>query len=414
MAKRQSRKIITLGVATLIGAALTAALWPRPMMVDMGEVKRGRMTLTIDEEGRTRVHDAYVVSTPVAGRLLRVHVEPGDAVVAGESLVAEMLPANPPALDARSRAQARAEVTAAEAALRLAHAQHKSAVADQELADAELARAQRLRDVKTVSQSALDHALREARTTEAARHTAEATIAVRQAELVIARAQLIGVEDLRQTGFGADSGADSGVMRPIDIHAPTTGRVLRVIQESESTLPAGVAILEIGDVAGDLEVLIELLSSDAVQVEPGDRVLLTDWGGPRTLNGVVDRIEPWGFTKVSALGVEEQRVKTIARFSDPPEARARLGDGFRVEARILVWEDADALIAPSSALFRDGRDWVVFVVADGRARTRRVEIGRNNGVDAQVLSGLEPGETLVLYPSSALNEGARVKQRAVY
>ncbi len=407
MAKRHSRKIITLSVAAMIGAALTFAFWPRPMLVDMDEVRRGSMILTIDEEGRTRVHDAYVVSTPVAGRLLRVSVEPGDAVVAGESLIAEMLPANPSALDARDRAQARAEVVAAEAVLRLAGAEHARAIADQELAETELTRTRRLREVDTVSQSVLDYAIRESRATTAALHTAEATIAVREAELVNARARLIGIEDDRRTEPGAATA-------PIDIHAPTTGRVLRVIQKSASTLPAGAAILEIGDVASDLEVLVELLSSDAVQVAPGDRVMLTDWGGSETLNAVVDRIEPWGFTKVSALGVDEQRVNTILRFSDPPEARVRLGDGFRVEARIVVWEDAEALIAPSSALFRDARDWAVFVVADGRVRPRRVEIGRNNGVDAQVLGGLQPGETLVLYPASALTDGARVAPRDIH
>ena len=297
-------------------------------------------------------------------------------------------------------------MTAAEAALRRARAERDRAVADKELADEELGRARQLREARTVSQAALDSAIREARAATAALHTAEAAIAMREAELASKRASLIGLDDQGPTG-------DRGSANAIAIHAPATGRVLRVIQESESTLAAGTPVLEIGNVDEDLEVLVELLSSDAVQVSPGDRVLFEGWGGPDALSGVVERVEPWGFTKVSALGVEEQRVNTIIRFTDPPEVRAKLGDGFRVEAKIVVWEDEDALIVPSSALFRDGQDWAVFVAADGTARLRQVEIGRNNGVEAQLLGGLEPGERVVLYPASELADGTRVSERAV-
>ncbi len=409
MAKKRSRMILTLGAAAVIGAALIFSFWPRPMMVDMGAVTRGRMTVTIDEEGRTRVHDAYVVATPVAGRLLRVHVEPGDPVIGNESVIAEMLPTNPSALDARSRAEALADVAAAEAALRQAHAERNRAIADKELADVDLRRTRRLREASTISQEALDRAIREARAGVAALHTAEATIAVRQAELANARARLIS---FGAQGLAGDGRAGSAA--PFAIHAPITGCVLRVMQESETTLPAGTPIIEIGDIDNDLEVVVELLSTDAVQVSPGDRVIFEDWGGSKPLNGVVDRVDPWGFTKFSALGVEEQRVNTIIRFADPPRgARRTLGHGYRVEARIIVWEDDKALIVLSSALFRNGQDWAVFVVEDGTATLRRVEIGRNNGIEAQVLDGLEPGERVILYPPSELIDGTAVAQREI-
>lgn len=405
MARKVSRRFLIFVTTGTLVVVLTFAFWPRPLMVDTGEVKRGPMVVTISEEAKTRVRDTYVVSTPVAGRLLRVDVEPGDPVVAGKSVVAQMLPVNPEVLDVRSRAQASAKVSSAEATLQLARAEHNRATANKELADADLTRARSLRKNNTVSQAALDQAVREARTAAAALHIAEAAIAVNEAELVNARALLISFDDCQVPG------TDSAV--PIAIHAPATGRVLRVMRQSESTLSAGEAVVEIGNVENDLEVLVELLSSDAVQVNPGDRAIFDGWGGPGVLNGVVERIDPWGFTKISALGVEEQRVNTLVRFTDPPEARRRLGHGFRVEVQIVVWEDDDALVVPSSALFREGREWTVFVVTNGTATLRQVDIGRNNGVDAQVVSGLEAGERVILYPSSELGEGTKVAERDI-
>lgn len=406
MARKRSRMVLTAGTVAVLGAALTFAFWPRPLMVDIGEVTVGPMVVTIDEEGRTRVHDAYVVSTPVAGRLLRVDVEPGDAVVRDESIIAEMLPASPTVLDVRTREQAHAGVAAAEAALRLARAELNRAIADKELADAELERTRRLEDNNTVSQAALDRAIREARAADAALDTAEAAISMRQAELANAQAQFIGFEDQELVAAMGDT---SGEVIPI--FSPTTGSVLRVIQQSETTLPAGAPIMEIGNIDNDLEVLVELLSTDAVQVSPGDRVVIEDWGRAEPLNGVVERVDPWGFTKFSALGVEEQRVNAVIRFLDPQPQQAGLGHGFRVEARIVVWKDDNALIVPSSALFRDGADWAVFTVVDGTAVVREVEIGRNNGTQAEVQEGLEEGDRVILYPSSGLSDGARVAQR---
>jgi HlyD family secretion protein len=410
MVRKIPRSIFTILTIGILGAALAFAFWPRPESVDIGEVTIDRMIVTIDEEGRTRVHEAYVVSTPVAGRLLRVDVEPGDSVERFKTVVAQMLPGNPAALDVRSREQARSGVAAAEAALRHSRAELNRAIADKELADADLDRTRTLRRNGTVSEIELDRTIRAARAAQASYDTAEAGIEMRQAELENARAQLMGIDDQQRLSA---TPVDTEQAGEIPILAPTKGRVLRVIQQSETTLPAGAPILEIGDIDSDLEVIVELLSTDAVQVAPGDPVLIEKWGGPGTLNAVVGRVDPWGFTKFSALGVEEQRVNVIIRFADPQSALVGLGHGFRVEARIVVWEDDNALVVPSSALFRDGRDWAVFLVENGRAQRRQVTIGHNNGVQAQVLSGLEVEDRVILYPASSLSDGMRIAPREI-
>jgi HlyD family secretion protein len=405
--KKRSRLYLTIGALALIGAAMAAAFWPRAVMVDMGQVARGAMTVTIDEEGRTRVREAYVVSTPVAGRLQRVEVNPGDPVTRGETVVAHMRPINPTALDIRTREQARAAVDAAEAALRVARADLNAAIASNDLAKSELARTEQLASRGIATDAALDRSKQEARVAQANVDTAEAAISMRQAEVTNAQAQLIGFDD---QGLAAALGPRSD---DIPITAPASGRILRIMQQSETTLPAGTPIMEIGDVGGDLEVVVELLSTDAVQVTAGDRVIVDDWGGAATLDGEVVRVDPFGISKFSALGVEEQRVNAVIRLTSPPEAYAGLGHGFRVEARIVVWEDGSTLIVPASALFRDRGEWAVFRVEDGITALRPIKLGRNNGVDAEVLEGLETGDTVVLFPSSGLSAGMEVTQRVV-
>jgi HlyD family secretion protein len=231
---------------------------------------------------------------------------------------------------------------------------------------------------------------------------------MRIANLDSANARLISFNDPDQI-----AAAESQLNQITTIKAPVSGSILRVIQVSEITLSAGTPILEIGDISNDLEVVVELLSTDAVKVATGDRVIIDDWGGSSTLSGVVDRIEPWGFTKFSALGVEEQRVNTVIRFSNPEERRESLGHGFRVEVRIVIWEDQNALKVPSSALFREGENWAVFVVKAARAVLTPVSIGHNNGVEAEVLNGLDPGEVIILYPGAGITEGTRVEQRVI-
>lgn len=404
--KKRSRMMLTLIAGGLIAAALAAAFWPRPLMVDLGEVTRGPMMVTIDEEGRTRVAEAYVVSTPVAGRLQRVEVDPGDAVVRGETVVARMLPSNPAALDVRTREQATAAVQAAEAALRVARADLNAAMAQNDLARTELTRTVQLADRGIVSSAELDRARQSFRVSQAIVETAEAAIAMRQADLANAQAQLIGFDD---PGLAAALGGDA--RNDIPLRAPADGRILRIIQQSETTLPAGAPVMEIGDVEGALEVVVELISSDAVQVNVGDPVIIDDWGGPAPLAGEVRRVDPFGITKFSALGVEEQRVPVTVDLTTPHAEYASLGHGYRVEARIVVWQDEDAVRVPSSALFRDGDGWAVFRANDGAAELRRIRLGHDNGSVAEVGEGLDPGDRVVLYPSAAISDGAAIAER---
>lgn len=407
-ARKRSRAILTTVTVALIAGALTVAFWPQPMLVDMGQVTRGTMRLTIDEEGRTRVRDAYVVSTPVAGQLLRVRVQPGAEVVRGQTVVAHMRPTNPAALDVRTREQAEAAVNAARAALRVAQADLNAALANRDLSQSELERTIQLVERGVSTDVALDRARQSARVAHANVDTAEAAIAMREAEIANAQALLIGFDD---QGLGAAIGGISP--QDIPLFAPADGRILRLIQQSETTLPAGAPIMEIGDVAGDLEIVVELLSTDAVRVSPGDAVIVTDWGGANDLAGEVTRVDPFGVTQFSALGVEEQRVNTIIDFTSPATEYTGLGHGFRVETRIVVWEGRDTVIVPSSALFRHRERWATFVVEDGAASLRMVQIGPDNGIEAQVLDGLSEGARVVLYPSSGLVDGMRVAERVI-
>ena len=406
--RKWSRTVLTVFAVAVVAGAGWIAFRPQPMLVDLAEVSRGAMQVTIDEEGRTRVHDPYIVSTPVAGRLMRVRVDPGDPVTRGETVVAQMRPTNPAALDVRTRAQALAAVSAAEAALRVAQADLNAAMAENDLAQTDLDRTRQLAESGTAAPAALDRARSAARAASARLDTAEAAMSVREAEVANARAQLIGFDDQLLAGAIGEGTSDD-----IPLYAPIDGRILRIIQQSETVLPAGAPVMEIGDITSDLEVVVDLISSDAVQVREGDRVLIEDWGGPVILDGRVARIDPFGFTRFSALGVEEQRVGVTVVFESPEEDRGSLGHGFRVEARIVVWEEQDALIVPASALFRNGDGWAVFRVDEGRAVQRAVEIGRMNGIEAEVLGGLEDGETVVIYPSAGLQDGMKVAPRQV-
>lgn len=404
--RRWSRQAMTLAALLMLAAGLAVAFWPRAMLVDMAPVRVGAMTVTINEEGRTQVREPYVVSSPVAGELQRVSVLPGEKVVRNETIVAQMRPANPSALDVRTREQAHAAVSAAEAGLRVAQADLEAAKANDEFAQSELERIRQLVSREIVSKVSLERAQQTARVADANVDTVHAAIAMREAELVNARAHLIGFED---QGLAAAISQGNHLSPSIPLRAPIDGTILKVLHKSETTLPAGEPILEIGDIEGDLEVMAELLSSDAVQVEVGNRVIITNWGGVGDLAGVVRRIDPYGYTKFSALGVEEQRVEaTISFEGDKP---AGLGHGYRVEVRIVVWQGDAVQIVPSSALFRQGGDWAVFRVEDGRALLRPVRIGQNNGIDAQVLDGLQPGDRVILFPSASIIEGQRVAQR---
>ena len=397
-----SRRALGLGLAVVIVGIIVLAFWPSPAVVDFGAVERGPLIVTVNEEARTRVRDVYVVSAPVSGRLLRIDSEPGDLVEGQLTVVARMLPSDPSFLDARAQTQAEADVRSAEAGLTLAQAEVERAQAQTDYAETEVGRARELFSRETVSQAVVDRAELQLRTARAALSTAQATVRVRQAALENARARLMD-----PTAVDADANAD-GV---IEIRAPVSGRVLRVLHESEGVVLAGAPLLEVGDPESDLEIVTELLSTDAVRVQPGDRVIIDKWGGPHTLDGAVERVEPFGFTKISALGVEEQRVNVVIQFENDAHDHAELGHGFRVETRIVVWEDADALRAPSSALFRQGEDWALFRETGGRAALTTVQVGENNGAHAQIVSGVEAGARVVLYPSDQVADGGRVKAR---
>ena len=404
--RKPSRFGLSAAGALALGAFLGYAFWPRAAAVDMVPVVRGGLVVTIDEEARTRVRDAYVVSAPVSGKLLRTEVHSGDDVTQGETVVARMLPAAPSPLDVRTEEQARAAISSAEAALDLARAEVRRSQADLDFTHGELDRTRTLRREGAVAQAALDRSQRAWRSAVATLETATAAVAMREADLVRARTALL---PFARSEEAAAAEAESHV---IALMAPVSGQILRVMRESETVLAPGEPILEIGDPAHDLEIVTELLSADAVKVEDGACVMIDNWGGLEVLEGRVARVEPWGFTKVSALGVEEQRVNVVIDFVSPAERRAALGHGYRVETRIVVHESEDVLLAPASALFRDGDTWRVFRVdGRGRARGTTIERGRSNGTMVEIVAGLAEGDRVVVYPSAALADGGRVKQR---
>ena len=405
----KSRTVVIAVVLLFVAAFFTYAFWPRASSVDMAVIERGPMMVTIDEEAKTRVHDAFIVSVPVGGRLLRVDVEPGDVVVQDETVVARLTPANPSVLDIRTEEQAKAAVDSSEAALKLANADVRKATADEVYTKAQVQRARDLRIDDAVSQSQLDAAERAWRASSAALDMAKASVSMREAELKNARAMLMTFSEAEKLS----TTTNPHPREVLSLHAPISGRVLRVIQESETVLQAGAPVLEIGDPLGDLEVIAELLSTDAVKVRKGNRVIIDKWGGADPLEGVVERIEPWGYTKFSALGVEEQRVNTVIRFSGEESARSALGHGYRTEVRIVIWEDENALIVPASALFRTGDKWSVFKSTKGKAELVNIEIGESNGSAAVVQSGLSEGDMVILYPGNQIVDGARVKRRTL-
>lgn len=389
-------------VGAILVAGLVYAFWPQPVPVDLAVIGRGELVVTIDGDGQTRVREVYVVSAPVPGRLLRIERHVGDTVVADKTVLAAIQPTDPAFLDRRARAQAASRAKAAEAAFALAEAEQARAVAELDFAQAELARAERLAERGTVSQRDLDRAKLTVRTAKAAVATAEATVEMRRFELETARAGLI------EPGGSVDR-AD-GEMCCVDVFSPVSGRVLRVMHESETVVAAGTPLVEVGD-PEDLEIVVDLLSSDAVRVADGAMVIIEDWGGRNALSGLVRRVEPTGFTKISALGIEEQRVNVLIDFTDPPERWSNLGHGYRIEAHIVVWQGREVLKLPLGALFRDGENWAVFVAAGGRAQLRQVEIDHANGREAQIVAGLSEGDRVILHPSDLIADGVRVVAR---
>jgi len=388
-------------LVAIVVLGLLVAFLPRAAIVDIVTIDRGELVITVNDEGETRVHDVYVLSAPVAGHLRRVELHAGDPVVALETIVAEMQPIDPAFLDPRSEAQARADVRAAESAKTLAEAEVERARAELEFAEREHERANTLIDDGTISQRELDTAERNRRTRTAALATAIAALDVRNYELERARATL--VSPTQTTAGNADCDC-------ISIRSPVNGQVLRIRQQSEAVVAAGAPLIEIGN-PRDLEIVVDLLSADAVKIEPGQRVIIERWGGDAALAGRVRLVEPFGFTKVSALGIEEQRVNVVIDLTSAESEWQRLAHGYQVDVSVVLSESDDTLILPLLALFRNGSDWSVFVESDGRAELRKVEIGRRNSLHAEILGGLEAGERVVLHPSDRVSAGVRIAER---
>ncbi len=390
----------TLVVVVIVALAGWFA-WPQPIAADLAAVKKGPMEVTADDEGKTRVRDVYTVSAPLAGRVLRTPRRVGDEVLIDDTIVAVMQPSTPSFHDARTHDELQAALVAAEAAVTLAEAEIRRMDAALQFSRTDLQRAETLIRTDAISPKALDKAKFDVQTNEAALASAKAQLEVRRNERasVAARARY-------------PSGPAALEVNPsccVQIRAPVTGRVLKIAQESEAVVPAGAPLMEIGDPA-NLEVIADLLSTEAVRIKPGAAVRIDGWGGA-VINARVARVEPAGFTKVSALGIDEQRVRTVIDFVDPRETWVQLGHDYRVIVHIVIWKGDNVLSVPVGALFRKGDDWAVFSIKNGRAATTVVKVGHRNSRVAEIVSGLSEGDQVVLHPSDRIGEGVLVAQR---
>ena len=403
------KKFSWYAVGAVVLAMIVYAFIPKPIEVDVARVDRGPMRVTVDQDGKTRVKERYVISAPLMGRLIRVNLKAGDPVDAGKTVIASIVPTPPELLDARARDETEARVRAAEATLAQSETAIVRAVAQRDQAVIDLGRAREMANQTVATQQELDDktlavAVREAdlKAMNFARDTAR--FQLEQARAALARTE---VGSMSPSTVPSSSAADDSLFQVI---SPVTGFVLRVWQESEATVNPGAQLLEVGDIS-DLEAVIDVLSRDAVKIHRGDMVLLEHWGGDAPLRARVRVVEPSGFMKISTLGVEEQRVWVIADFVDPPEKRPTLGDAFRVEARVIIDEARNVLKIPTSALFRTGTDPAVFLVTNRVAHQHKVKVGRQNGLEAEILEGLSEGDLVVLHPSDQIQDGVKIRQR---
>lgn len=390
------RRIVLTLIGILVAWGLFQGFRPQAIEVDLGKASRAPLRVVIEQEGRTRVVDRYVINAPVNGYARRIKLEVGDAVKRGSTLV-QLEPLRAEVLDVRRRAEAEARVAAAESSVKAAEQRTTSALSSANMAQKEFQRVHALHAAGHVSAAADDRAASEAERSAAELQSAQFTVATARYELEAARTAL---------NYGASGNADN----PVAVRAPVDGQVLKIPHKSEGTVMAGQPLIEIGDPRA-LEVEVDVLSADAVRIHPGTRVIFERWGGDGILEGKVSKIEPGGFTKVSALGVEEQRVWVIIAFTSPREQWQRLGDGYRVEASFILWEGNDILQIPASALFRDGNGWAAFALEQGKAVKRSVETGQRNGLSAQVVSGIKEGEQVIVHPDERVRQGVRVVAR---
>ncbi len=394
--KWSRRALVALAVLAVVGLIVVAWI-PNPVEVELAQVTRGPLVVTVNEDGRTRVKDRYLVSVPITGNLGRVELEAGDAVEEGQ-ILARLVPLPPPLLDSRTRAEAKARVGALTAARRQAQAAVHRARLRRDFAKQESARALAVVQQGGLARSDADRALVTYRESEAELRSSEFGARVAEHELKLAKTAL-----MQLSGEGPEG-------EQLDIMSPVAGQVLKVFQESEGVVQGGTAILEVGDPSA-LEVVVDVLSQDATRIPAGASTLIERWGGKNSLRGHVRVVEPSAFTKLSALGVEEQRVNVIIDMDDDRDLWSSLGDGYRVEARISIWEGKDVLRVPASAVFRSAEAWATFVVQEGTAVVRTVELGETNGLETEVLSGLEEGDTVIAYPSDSVRDGVSVRAR---
>jgi HlyD family secretion protein len=396
MTKATVRWIVIGSLAAIAALALVFLFWRRPMDVDTGVVSRGPIADAVADQGTARVRQAYVVSAPVNGRLERLPLEVGDRVEANKTVVARIRPAAPEFLDPRARAQAEAAVQGARSALASATAQRDRLAADVTRTRDQLRRVSDLARQGLVSSQELDNAKADAEEAANALRAAEADILTSRANLKSARAALANPK--------------AGGAQAVDITSPASGVVTHLLQQSERTVAAGTPLVEIGDTSG-LEAAIEFLSQDAVKIKPGQRAEVYNWGGVANIPAEVRRVEPQGFTKVSALGVEEQRTFVILQFTAPPTAWAGLAPGYRVWGRVYLRTSPSAVLAPLGALVRDNGHWAVYRIERGRARLRSIQVGTLTDQTAEVLGGAHPGDVLIVYPSDQVRDGVRVRPR---
>ncbi len=400
MNKGWMRKAAWVLAGIVTAGVLVWAFTPEPAEVEAAGVTRGAFRKTIDEDGKTRVRERYVVSAPLAGRLLRVELKSGAAVEVG-TLLATLVPSAPTLFDTRTERELAERVGATEAELLRANAAVERAHVALDQANADFARAAQLAGQGFTSKESLERVQREVELKAKDLKIAEFDGHVAEHQVALARAA--------QSRARQETGGSAGGQR-WQIRSPVAGRVLRVVQESEAVMPVGAPILELGD-PHNLEVVVDVLTADAAAIRPGAEVELDHGGNARPLTGRVRLVEPAAFTKISALGVEEQRVNVVIDFVAAPEEWQNLGDAHRVDARIVVEKRVDAVVVPLGALFRHDGGWAVFVLADGRARLRTVRVGPRGGLQAVVEEGLEPGERVIVYPSDAVRDGGRIRAR---
>lgn len=390
--RQRLRRAIPWAGACVLAGLIIAGLWPRPARVETTRVVTGPLRASISEEGKTRIRQRYVVAAPVGGYLRRIPWKAGAKVQAGDALLAVIEPTPPTPLDARSRALAEARRDVAAASLERAREAHR-------IAASELRRTEQLFKGRVIARQELENV--QARENGAARELVVAESALRQAEA-----------ELSEYATANGGGLTGATRPPVEVRAPVAGQILRVFEESARVVNAGTPLLELGNPA-DLEAVIEVLSRDGATLVPGMKVLLEHWGGTQPLQARVRLVEPAAFTKISALGVEEQRVNVVVDLLTPPEERLSLGDNFRVEGRIILWEEDRVLKLPAGALFRRGQEWAVFALAGGRAQLRLVKTGRSSGAEMQIVGGVNEGDEVILYPGDRLKDGQRVEPTVI-